>query len=104
MIDARQHIIGKLVGYDYETITVAATAIGLTASKLTATPKAKTVFITAESGVMRYRYDGTDPTSTVGHILRPNSTMTIEGSINLSQLKFIRTGTTSGKLQVTYAK
>jgi len=104
MIDARQHVIGKYIPYDYETITVANTAKGLTASKLTTAIKPKKVFITSETAQLRYRYDGTDPTDTVGHILNPMSILVLEGYSQLNNVKFIRTGATSAILQVSYLR
>lgn len=104
MIDARQHIIGKYIPFDFETIPVASVGIGFTASKLASSPKPKKVFISVETARIRYRIDGTDPTSTVGHILDPMDTLTLEGFSQLNNFKSIRTGTTSGTLQVTYLR
>ena len=105
--DARLTVIGKHVGYDTETITIDNTVggKGLTASKLTTPPRPKRVFITTEGGQMRYYYDGTAPTSSTGHILNPIiNTLMIEGIKNLEQFRAIRTGTTSGKLVVSYER
>jgi len=44
MIDARQHIIGKLIPFDDEAITVADSSIGLTASILSSNPRPKEAF------------------------------------------------------------
>ena len=104
MIDARQHIIGKLVGYDMEEITITSVAIGLTTSKLTTTPKPKEVFIQCETAQCRYFYDGTTPTSTSGFILNPLDTVRIKGHSNLNNFLAIRTGTTSAKLTVCYER
>ena len=104
MIDNRQHVIGKYKCFDFETITVADTAIGLTASKLKVTPQPKMVIITAESGQMRYRMEGSDPSATVGHILQPNASLVLEGTDQLTNTKWIRTGVNSGKLQVSYLR
>ncbi len=104
MIDNRQYAVGKYIPYDFETITVADTAIGFTASKLNASPKPKRVFITVESAPLRYRMDGTAPTSTVGHNMVPSQSLTLEGISQLNNFKAIRTGATSATLQVTYLR
>lgn len=104
MIDARQHIVGKLIGYDMEEITVGAAEIGLTASKLTTSPKPKEAFIQCETAQCRYFYDGSIPTSASGILLNPYDTVRIKGSVNLTNLLFIRTGTTSAKLTVVYER
>ncbi len=85
---------------DYEAITVADTAIGFTASKLvTAVAGA---FCTLETGQVRFRMDGSDPTSTTGHLLEVGQSFTIYNRAALVNIKFIRTGSTSGALKVTY--
>lgn len=104
MIDARQHIIGKLYGYDMEEITVADTAIGLTASKLATNPKPKEVFIQCETSQCRYFYYGSNPTSSSGILLNPYDTVRIKGNSNLVNFKAIRTGSTSSKLTVCYER
>lgn len=104
MIDARQHIIGKLYGFDFENITVGASPIGLTASKLTASPKPKEVFIMCESAQCRYRYDSTDPDATTGFVLNPYDILRMKGTTNLNNLKFIRTGANSAKLHICYER
>ena len=106
MIDARQHIIGKLFGYDTEEITItnAAGGIGLTAAKLTTATKPKEVFIQCETAQCRYYYDGTAPTSTSGFLLNPYDTVRIKGIVNLTNFRAIRTGGTSAKLTVCYER
>ena len=104
MIDQRQHIIGKLIGYDMEEITVTSVAIGLTASKLTATPKPKEVFIFCETAQCRYFYHGSTPDSTSGIPLNPFDSVRMKGYSNLNNFKAIRTGVTSAKLTVIYER
>ncbi len=104
MIDQRQHEIGKLSGYNFEEITVADTAIGLTVSKLTDYPKPKEVFIFCENAQCRYRYDSGIPTFSSGIPLNPFDSLRIKGVSNLTNLFFIRTGTMSSKLTVVYER
>ena len=104
MIDARQHIVGKLIGYDSEEITVADTAIGLTAAKLTTATKPKEVFIQCETAQCRYYYHGSNPTSSSGYLLNPYDTVRIKGTVNLNNFRAIRTGSSSAKLTVCYER
>ena len=104
MLDNRLTIINKLAFYDYESITIADTAIGLTASKLTTERRPISVLITFETAPIRWRADGTDPTSSEGHIQNPMSSMIIEGIHNMQKIRFIRTGTTSGIAKVSYRR
>jgi len=92
-------------GYAFETITVAGTAIGFTAA--TASPAAqndaqKRAFVTLSGGSIRYRYDGSDPTATVGHRLMHGDSIAVEGGVNIANFKAIREGDVSGTLSVTY--
>ena len=104
MIDSRQHVVGKLIPYDFETVTIADTAIGLTASKINSTPRPKKIYITFETASCRFRYDGTNPTSTVGHLFVPTSSLILEGFSQMQNVKFIRTGGTSAVAQVSYLR
>ena len=105
MIDQRLAVVGKYKAYNYESITVTDTAIGLTASILNTTIKPKRAFLTIETAQLRYRYDGTDPTDTEGHILNPVvNYLIIEGWHNLNNFKAIRTGAISGVIKVSYER
>jgi hypothetical protein len=94
--------------FAFETITVATAAIGTTAATRTPTTggagAARAVLGPLELGQVRYRYDGTDPSSTVGHLLEIGQTLVLEGAANIAQFKAIRTGGTSGSLPVTYER
>lgn len=104
MIDNRQHVIGKYIVFDFETITVSTVAIGLTASKINSTPKPKKVIITVENAQLRYRMDGTDPTANVGHLANPMDSITLEGYSQLQNTKFIRKGSTDASISVSYLR
>lgn len=104
MIDARQHIIGKYIPFDFETITIGASAIGFTASKLAANPKPKRAFVTFETAQCRVRMDNTDPDATTGHLYNPTQSLLLEGYSQLNGFKAIRTGATSATIQVTYLR
>ncbi len=88
----------------HETVTVADTAIGFTAA--TMTPDVKGVFCTLETAQVRFWIDGstTAPTATVGHLLEVGQTLTILNWAAIRSIMFIRTGGTSGVLQVTFLK
>lgn len=104
MIDARQHVIGKYSGFDFEKLTIDNTVggIGLTASKLSSTPSPKKVIITAEDAQLRYTVDGTTVTSLIGHLMSPLDSLVLEGYSQLNSFRAIRKGATSAVLMVTY--
>ena len=104
MIDARQHVIGKLIPFNFETITVSTAAIGFTASILASDPKPKKIIITVETQQIRYRMDGTDPSATVGHLLNPMDSLVLEGYSQLNGTKFIRKGSADATIMVSYLR
>ena len=104
MIDARQHVIGKMIPFTDEAITVADTSIGLTSSKLTSDPKPKMAIVTVETARIRYRLEGSAPTTTVGHRVGANTSFVLEGFSQMNNFRAIRTTSTSAKLFVTYLR
>ena len=88
-----------LTPFDYESITVADSAIGLTAAKYLDAERAE---ITLETAQIRFRVDGTDPTSSEGHLVEVGDVITLNSAAQISDFSAIRTGNTSGVLKVTY--
>lgn len=95
--------------YGYEAVTVSNTAIGCTASKLYNTPtegairKAHEIHVTIETDSVRYRFDGSNPTSTVGHLATPGTVIAIKGPHNIARFLMIRvTGDASAKITYSY--
>ena len=91
--------------YAFETVTVANAAKALTTTTWRtsgASDAAKKAFISAEGGSMRYRYDGSDPTTTSGHLLSHGDILEVEGEPNMLNFRAIRVGDRSGTLTVTY--
>lgn len=82
----------------FETLTVAATAVGCTQSLASLGDRAH--FGPLETAQVRWRDDGTAPTASVGKLLEIGQSFEYQG--DLSKIKFIRTGGTSGALPVTY--
>ncbi len=93
--------------YDFEALTVTnGAAVGLTSSKLSPSngPLPVDVFITVEDTDVRFRLDGTSPTTTEGHKLTTTpSGMTVTGYDNLKRLKFIGISGTAD-VKVTYER
>lgn len=88
----------------FEQITVTNAAIGFTSTVITPTTGSAMIFAAcrAETAEMRYRYDGTDPTTTVGTLLEPGDVLYLNGHDNLRLFRAIRTGSTSGVLSCNY--
>ena len=84
---------------NFETITVSTSAIGITTGLISdMTAKA---FITVEDANIRYRIDGTDPTSSVGHPVTSGNSITLDTEQEIRNFKAIRSGESDAKLQVT---
>ena len=113
------YVNGPQIAYDYEQITVAATAIGVTESKrvktvttniqtdgtcYTSTYTAIEVILLLETAQIRWTCDGTTPTTTVGNPMDAGDSIVISGAQNIKQFRAIRTGGTSGSLNVTFLK
>ena len=89
------------VPFDFESITVADSSIGLTSAKHLL---AQSVEMTLETAQIRVRFDGTAPTASEGHIVDVGSVIHLNEASQLSRFNAIRTGATSGVLKVTYFK
>lgn len=87
----------------FETITVSSTAVGISDSTLNPTyrPRRVRCLITSETAQIRWRTDGTAPTSTVGHPLDAPGKLRISGYSDLVRFQAIRTGGSDATLSVT---
>lgn len=95
---------------DYATLTVSSTAVSLAdASPAYANGKVngKTVrraFFTVETDAVRWRSDGTAPTTTEGHVMAVNTSLSFTGANYrqlLKDIQFIRV-TSDAALKITY--
>lgn len=85
----------------YEQITVAGTAVGIASTTTNPAGRLPAAQCEAvlETAQVRFRDDGTDPTSSVGTPLNPGDILPMTGDY-AHRLKFIRTTATSGVLNV----
>ena len=70
-----------LTPFGYESISVAGTATGFTAAtRINSRNEAATrALVTVETAQIRYRVDGTDPTSSEGHLLYVGDILILTG-------------------------
>lgn len=93
---------------DYETLTVGATAIGLSLSKIKpasgpyARMMARAVMVSSEGGDLRFRMDGGQPSASDGHYLVGGDALVMSGYQALMKFQAIRTGEANSTLRVTY--
>lgn len=83
-----------------ESISVGDTAIGTTANSIN--PELKKGIFSCEGGNVRWWMDGTNPTSSEGHLLYQDDYLVISGINNLRNLKFIRTGSNTTTIRASY--
>jgi hypothetical protein len=84
---------------NFETLTVADSSVGMTASTMLI-GQANYAFITVETGPIRFRIDGTAPTSSVGHPAAVGDTIELwDGEI--AAFRAIRSTGTSASLSIS---
>lgn len=88
----------------FEQVTIGASAIGFTALKITPVglPQASHGLCRLETAQIRFTYDGTTPTASVGELWEIGEERQFNGHDVLSQFLGIRTGGTSGQLDCHY--
>lgn len=86
----------------FTTLTVSTTAVGFPAAAIDGLPFRSSAYCTVENGSIRYRTDGTDPTSTVGHLVASGGSFTITSAPDLKNFRAIRSGVTDATVSVTF--
>ena len=81
----------------YQQLTVSTTAVGLTLPT-----GAQRAVIHIEAQPIRYRDDGTDPTSTVGVLVKADVSFELNSLLSLRQFKAIRSGSVDATVNVVY--
>ncbi len=83
----------------YENVTVTGSATALTSGTYGTMDKC---LITVEGANVRFRLDGSDPTATVGHLLKKGDVLECDGDQQLQHLRFIRVTGQSATLRCSY--
>lgn len=104
------NIIGGLYEpYTFESITISSSALGLTAGKYNPSDpnqplkEAQCVVITSETDSIRYTFDGTTPTASLGHLMTSGGVLVLVGISAIRNFRGIRTNT-DATLMVTYQR
>lgn len=98
--------------FAFEALTVAGSSVGMTAATFapttatggTSAAPAMCARIFVKTAPVRYRADGTAPTSTVGTLLNPGDMLEVWGHEDIAALRFIRTSGTSASLDCEYSR
>ncbi len=95
------------IGFAYEQLTVTTGVQVLTPSKYAGTggfEAAAEASITILGGDIRYTYDGTTPSGTVGHVLRDGGILVLRGQNQMEKFKAYRYGSVDVELSCTYER
>ena len=82
----------------YEKLAVADSSVGLASVPSMATR----AYIQCDTAAVRFRYDGTNPTTAEGTLIAADGSITLRGEDILDSVRFIRTTSTSASFKVAY--
>ena len=83
----------------FEALTVSTNSVGFTVATFAANDS---VFVTVEDAAVRFRLDGSAPTSTVGHLLEVGDVLELETMGELATARFIRRDGLDATLQSSF--
>ena len=92
--------VGGSLASAFESVTVDDTADILTAATYGTSKRA---LLTVETAQIRFRLDGTAPTSSVGHIANAGDQIVLASNGDIANFKAIRTTSTSATLRCSYS-
>ncbi len=98
-------LTAQWLALDFEQVTVAATAIGFTTTKITSPGgiQMTKAVCNLETAEIRYLITGATPTTTVGMVWPVNTSLTFIGHDVLVNFLAIRDSGTSGQIDCTYS-
>ena len=95
------------IGFSFEQLTVTNAVQVLTPSKYkesSTSGGALAAFLTNAGAAIRYTYDGTTPSATVGHILADAGILVLNGQNQMSAFKAFRQASTDSEITITYER
>jgi len=98
--------MSHLKPYNAVTITLTGVSSAVNITSLTTTyfnNDTVQAFVTCESAAARFFYDGSAPTTDVGHLLNNGDNLTLEGLNELLNFRVCPDTTSDSKLVVTYS-
>lgn len=95
------------IGYSFEQLNVTTSVQVLTPSKYAESSPfggASSAYLSIESGSIRYTYDGTTPSATVGHLLHDGSSIVLSGQNQMAHFKCYQSGGSGSVISITYER
>lgn len=90
-VNAQQ--LARIFYFDNQTVTNAAVRTACQGSATcTADVSTNQAFLSVETNPIRWRADGTAPTTAIGHLANAGATITLVGHANVANFKMIATG------------
>jgi len=93
------------IGFDHEVLVISNAVKTLTESVYAPSggeARAERALVTVEGADIRYKYSGgSDPTSSIGHLLTDGNFIVLEGINQIQMFKCIRAASTDATIQVT---
>ena len=99
--------ISGRAGFTHESITVSSSSVGLTEATYspgTQVPPTRGAIITVEDQNIRFRIDGTAPTSSVGHLAKNDDTITLGSIDDVTNFRAIRQSGVDATIRVSYKR
>lgn len=105
IVHAQSSTVQVMDAFGYESISVTGTAVGFTSATIVPTGQvsARAAECTTETASIRYRYDGTSPTSSEGHVVATDSSFTVYGINNIRRFRAIAVSATA-TVKCTYLR
>jgi hypothetical protein len=89
----------------YESIAVTNAAVGFSVSTVKSNAYyIKSVVVTCEDADVRFRVDGTNPTTSEGHLLKEDQALKLTEWEHIANFKAIRDGTDDATLRCTFVR
>jgi len=104
-VPVAQRQVGTYFAFNFEQLTVTSAVKTLTAAEYqSGNKKAQIAFITVEDYDIRYTYDGSTPSGTVGHLAAAGTAITLFGTHDIENFKCYLDGAAGADstISVTY--
>ena len=91
-------LVANYTTVGYESLTVGNAAVGFASIPTTAVR----AFITVEDAAIRFRVDGTSPSTSEGHVVNESDIILIESASDIEVFQAIRDDAVDAVLKITY--
>ena len=92
--------------FAYESLTIGTVTTTMTSSIYAPTGQSPAIYayLTTETDTVRYRTDGTAPTSSEGHNVAAAGSCEVNSESDIRHFNVIRSGTSNATIRITYKR